>query len=244
MLETKQRNSITKSVELLFQTVLKAMDIILLFTPLGVFALVSVAFANSGLNLFYTLGGYFCTVLIVLLLHFFITYGCMLYYARKKNIFWLIRNFSEAMLFAFSTASSNASIPVVMQTANKKLKIDPKVTAMIVPLGSTINMDATAIMQGVATCMIANMYGIELGVYEYLVVILTATLSSIGTAGIPSAGLVTLILVLNSVGLPSEPVGMLLGIDRLLDMCRTVVNITGDVCVAMVCEPKKKTNKL
>lgn len=239
MLKADYKAHITKSVEILFHTVLKAMDLILLLTPIGVFSLVSVSFANGGFSLFYILGGYFFTVILVLILHFLFIYGYMVYYARGHNILWLISNFKEAMLFAFSTASSNASIPIVMQTAKEKLEIDPKVAAMVIPLGSTINMDATAIMQGVATCMIANMYGIELGLYEYLLVIATATLSSIGTAGIPSAGLVTLIMVLNSVGLPTEPVGMLLGIDRLLDMCRTMVNVTGDVCVAMVCDRKK-----
>lgn len=138
------------------------------------------------------------------------------------------------MLFAFSTSSSNASIPVVLNTVENKLGVRNAIAAFVIPLGATINMDGTAIMQGVATVFIAHTYHISLGLGSYLMVILTATLASIGTAGVPSVGLITLTMVLQQVGLPVEGIALIIGVDRLLDMVRTAVNITGDSAVACI----------
>ena len=139
-----------------------------------------------------------------------------------------------AMLFSFSTSSSSASIPIVMETVERKLGVKNSISSFVIPLGATINMDGTAIMQGITTVFIANTYGIHIGFSGYLTVIVTATLASIGTAGIPSVGLITLTMVLQQVGLPVEGIALIIGVDRLLDMMRTAVNVTGDSIIACI----------
>ena len=138
------------------------------------------------------------------------------------------------MVFAFSTASSNATLPITLRTVEHDLGVDNKVASFSVPLGATINMDGTAIMQGVATVFIAQAFNVDIGLTGYLMVILTATLASIGTAGVPGVGLVTLAMVLQSVGLPLEGIALIIGVDRLLDMVRTAVNVTGDAVVSVI----------
>ena len=136
------------------------------------------------------------------------------------------------MIFAFSTSSSVVSIPVTLETATKRLGIKNQVASFVIPLGATINMDGTAIMQGVATVCIANLYHVDLSIFQYLTVIIMATLASIGTAGVPGVGLITLMMVLQQVGLPTEGIAMIIGVDRLLDMARTAVNVSGDTMIA------------
>ena len=146
----------------------------------------------------------------------------------------LLRKMRDAAIFAFSTSSSSATLPVTMETARNKLGIGNSVSSFTLPLGATINMDGTAIMQGVATVFIAQVYGVDLSMSDYLMVILTATLASIGTAGVPGVGLVMLAMVLQQVNLPVEGIALIIGVDRLLDMTRTAVNITGDCMVSCV----------
>ena len=165
-----------------------------------------------------------------MIVHLVFTYGFLLVLI-KENPIKLLSSIKKVLVFAFASSSSNATLPVTMETCKNELKIKPSIVSFVIPLGTTINMDGTAIMQGVATVFIAQMYGIDLGFIEYLLVIVTATLASIGTAGIPSVGLITLGLVLNQVGLPMEGVALILGIDRLLDMSRTAINVTGDIIV-------------
>ena len=141
-------------------------------------------------------------------------------------------NIRPAMLFAFSTASSSATLPVTMEVARDRLGVDRSVGSFVLPLGATINMDGTAIMQGVATAFIAQVYGIDIGLQGYLMVVLTATLASVGTAGVPGVGIIMLSMVLGQAGLPLEGIALIIGVDRLLDMLRTAVNITGDSMVA------------
>ena len=149
----------------------------------------------------------------------------------RLNPLIFMRKMRAAQMFAFSTASSAATMPVTMGIVEKKLGVRNSVASFTIPLGTTINMDGTAIMQGVATVFIASAYGIELGMAEFVTVIATATLASIGTAAVPSAGMITLAMVLGQVGLPAEAIGLILGVDRILDMVRTAVNITGDAVV-------------
>lgn len=137
-------------------------------------------------------------------------------------------------LFAFSTSSSSATMPITLETATKKLGASNSVASFTVPLGATINMDGTAIMQGCATVFIAQVFGVDLSISDYLMVILTATLASVGTAGVPGVGLIMLAMVLNQVGLPVEGIAIIIGVDRLLDMTRTAVNVTGDCMVTCV----------
>jgi Na+/H+-dicarboxylate symporter len=209
-------------------------------TPYGVFCLVTKVFASNGFPLFIELGGYFATVTFTLLLHLFFTYGVFIHLLTRINPIIFFKKMFSAQLFAFSTSSSNASIPVVLDTVEKKLGVRESIASFVIPLGATVNMDGTAIMQGVATIFIANAYHIHLTLAALLKVVLTATLASIGTAGVPSMGLITLMMVLMQVGLPAEGIALIIGIDRLLDMLRTAVNITGDAMVALVIGVREK----
>ena len=198
--------------------------------PIGVFALIAATFAEQGLEIFGPIAGYFFSVVGALLLHLLLTYSAILIFSRLNPIQFLLK-LRAVMAFAFSTASSGATIPLTLNTVEKRLGAHNSIASFTVPLGATINMDGTAIMQGCATVFIANVYGVDLGIGDFVSVILTATLASIGTAAVPGAGLVMLAMVLNQVGLPVEGIGLILGIDRLLDMLRTAVNVTGDSAV-------------
>ena len=203
--------------------------------PIGVFCLISRTFATIGFSAFVPLAKYMIGVLLALLIQCFVVYLGMLKIFTGLSPIKFIKNFFPVMAFAFSTATSNATIPMSIDTLAKKMGVSKKISSFTIPLGATINMDGTAIMQGVAVVFAAQAFGIELGLAEYITVIGTATLASIGTAGVPSVGLVTLTMVFNSVGLPVEAIGLIMGIDRILDMSRTAVNITGDaVCTTIV----------
>jgi len=198
--------------------------------PIGVFALLTTTFAEQGLEVLMPLAGYFIAVVLALVLHLFIVYTSIVRLAGLSAILFL-RKMRAVMTFAFSTSSSSATIPVTLNTLERRLGVENSIASFTVPLGATINMDGTAIMQGVATVFIANVYGIDLVLSDYLVVILTATLASIGTAAVPSAGLIMLAMVLGNVGLPVEGIALIIGVDRLLDMLRTAVNVCGDSAV-------------
>ena len=203
--------------------------------PIGVFCLISKTFAGIGFSAFIPLGKYMIGVLIALAIQCFVVYMGLLKLFTGLNPLKFIRNFFPVMAFAFSTATSNATIPLSIDTLAKKMGVSKRISSFTVPLGATINMDGTAIMQGVAVVFAAQAFGIQLDMMDYITVIGTATLASIGTAGVPSVGLVTLTMVFNSVGLPVEAIGLIMGIDRILDMTRTAVNITGDaVCTTIV----------
>lgn len=203
--------------------------------PIGVFSLIARTFANIGFSAFIPLAKYMIAVLIALAIQCFGEYQILLKVFTGLNPIRFIKKFFPVMAFAFSTATSNATIPLSIDTLNKKMGVSKKISSFTIPLGATINMDGTSIMQGVAVMFAAQAFGIHLTPMDYVTVIGTATLASIGTAGIPSVGLVTLTMVFNSVGLPVEAIGIIMGIDRILDMARTAVNITGDaVCTTIV----------
>jgi Na+/H+-dicarboxylate symporter len=208
--------------------------------PLGVFCLVAHVFAKFGFYLFSQLASYFMTVVFVLLIHLVLMHSTMLSLLARLNPWHFYRKMFPAMLFAFSTSSSNASIPVVLETVRDKLGVPNFIASFSIPLGATINMDGTAIMQGVATVFIANLYHVQIDLAGYLTIVVMATFASVGTAGVPSAGLITLSMVLQQVGVPLQGIGIIIGIDRLLDMLRTAVNITGDAAVACVVAKNKK----
>lgn len=203
--------------------------------PIGVFSLIARTFATIGFSAFVPLAKYMIAVLIALAIQCFGIYQILLKLFTGLNPVKFIRKFFPVMAFAFSTATSNATIPLSIDTLHKKMGVSKKISSFTIPLGATINMDGTSIMQGVAVMFAAQAFGIQLTPMDYITVIGTATLASIGTAGIPSVGLVTLTMVFNSVGLPVEAIGIIMGIDRILDMARTAVNITGDaVCTTIV----------
>lgn len=204
------------------------------FAAFGAFGLVATAFTQAGFGAIQQLGMYFICVLLALFIHFAVVYGSVVQFLAKKSFVWFIKGFAPAMSVAFSTSSSSAVLPVSLETAQRKLGIRKSISSFVQPLGATVNMDGTAIMQGVATVFIAQLSGIDLTVGQMVTVVIIATIASIGTAGVPGVGLVMLAMVLTAVGLDPAAIGIILGIDRLLDMTRTVVNITGDATIALV----------
>ena len=212
----------------------KMVLIIISFTPIAVFALLAKTFSMEGLDVFIPLMKYFSIVVLVLLLHFTFTYSLLLKVFSNLDIGTFYAKLKSLIIFTFSTSSSNASIPFTLDIVTNKYGVNKSLASFTVPLGATINMDGTAIMQGCATYFLAAYYGIELELVDFIVIILTATVASIGTAGIPSAGIIMLSLILTELGIPLEGITLLLGVDRLLDMMRTSVNVSSDTCISCV----------
>ena len=212
--------------------------------PIGVFCLIARTFATVGFSAFAPMLKYMGNVTLALAIQCLIVYQILLFVFTRLNPLKFIKKFLPVMGFAFSTATSNATIPMSIDTLSKKMGVSKQISSFTIPLGATINMDGTSIMQGVAVVFIAQAYGIPLTMGNLATVVVTATLASIGTAGVPSVGLVTLAMVLNSVGLPTEGIALIMGIDRILDMIRTAVNITGDaVCTTIVCHQEGSLNR-
>ncbi len=214
--------------------IMKLVALLMNIAPYGVFCLMAKLFSTMGLSAIYSLIGYFLVLSGALMIHALVTYPLLLKALTGLSPKIFLSKMKDAVMFAFSTASSNATLPVTMETATKRLGASNRVASFTVPLGATINMDGTAIMQGVATMFIAQAFNIDLTMSDYLMVITTATLASIGTAGVPGVGLIMLAMVLNQVGLPVEGIAIIMGVDRLLDMIRTAVNITGDSAVTCI----------
>lgn len=214
---------------------MKMVSFVMLFAPYGVFGLIAKTFTGLGFDAMWPLAKYMFCVLFALLLHAGLTYTGLLVGLAKLNPVTFFKKFLPTMGIAFSTSSSNATVPASLEAVEKKLGVSKSIASFTIPLGATINMDGTAIMQGAATIFISQLYGINLSLGAILTVILTATLASVGTAGVPGVGLIMLAMVLEAVGLPIEGIALIIGIDRILDMCRTVVNITGDaVCTIII----------
>ena len=207
---------------------------IMRLAPIGVFALIAVIFFKQGWDVIVHLLVYFSAVMTTLLLQGGLVYAFILYFIANIQPMFFYRQMLSPMLFAFSISSSSASIPVVLEAVQKRLHVPQSVAQFVIPMGATINMDGTAIMQGVATVFIAHMYHISLGWGDYLTVVAMATLASIGTAGVPGVGLLMLAMVLRQIHVPVEGIALILGVDRLLDMARTAINIAGDATVACV----------
>lgn len=217
---------------------------IMKIAPIGVFCLIARTFATVGFSAFAPMLKYMGNVTLALAIQCLVVYQILLFVFTRLNPFKFIKKFLPIMGFAFSTATSNATIPMSIDTLSKKMGVSKQISSFTIPLGATINMDGTSIMQGVAVVFIAQAYGIPLTMGNLATVVVTATLASIGTAGVPSVGLVTLAMVLNSVGLPTEGIALIMGIDRILDMIRTAVNITGDaVCTTIVCHQEGSLNR-
>lgn len=220
--------------------VMKMVEVLMALAPYGVFALLAKLFSNMGISAIADLAVYFFTVLAVLLLHALGVYSLLLKVfsgLSPKILFYKMR---PVWAFAFSTASSGATLPITLRTVERRMGVHNSVAGFTVPLGATINMDGTAIMQGVATVFIAQVYGVDLSVGALVTVVLTATLASIGTAAVPGVGLITLALVLEQAGLPVEGIALIIGVDRLLDMVRTAVNVTGDATASLIVAKSEK----
>ena len=219
--------------------IMKIVHLLMYFAPFGVFALIASKLgAAGGGDLFLAelakVGKYAATVISALLIHGIVVLPIILYLTTYRSPFIYFKNVTEALTTAFSTASSSATLPVTIECAEKNNRVSRKSALFVLPLGATVNMDGTALYESVAALFIAQMMGIHLGFGEQLIVFLTATLAAVGAAGIPEAGLVTMVMVLQSVGLPLEGIGMLLSIDWFLDRCRTTVNVWGDSIGASV----------
>jgi len=226
---------ITELFEQANTLILKLVEMIMLVAPFGVFALIAKTMATLGWDMMPKLIMYMLCVVGALLIHAVVTYQGFLFAFTRLNPIQFFKNFYPAMTVAFSTASSSATLPITVETSEKRLGVSPKIASFCLPLGATVNMDGTAIMQGVATVFIAQLYGMDLGLMDFVTVIVTATLASIGTAGVPGVGLLMLSMVLVQIGLPVEGIAIIIGIDRILDMLRTAINITGDaVCTLIV----------
>ena len=214
--------------------IMKMVSILMMLAPYGVFCLLAKLFSELGISAILDLASYFLTVVFVLFLHAFGMYSLLLKFLSGLNPRMLFAKMRHVWAFAFSTASSGATLPITLRAVERRLGVHTSIASFTVPLGATINMDGTAIMQGVATVFIAQVYNIPLGPGELITVVLTATLASIGTAAVPGVGLITLAMVLQQVGLPVEGIALIIGVDRLLDMLRTAVNVTGDATVSVI----------
>ena len=235
LVQEDRRRVVLTFAEGVNDTVMILIDWIMRLAPYAVFALIATTVAQFGLDLLRSLLIYAVTVVVGLALHVFGTYGLILKFIVRLNPITFFRRIAQAPLVAFSTSSSNATLPVTMETAEEKLGVSNEVSSFVLPLGATINMDGTALYQAVAVMFIAQIYGIPLDFAAQLTIVLTATLASIGTAGVPSAGIIILVLVLQSVGLGTHAaagIALILGVDRILDMLRTSANVTGDLTAA------------
>ncbi len=219
---------------------------IMKLAPYAVFALIAAVVAKFGLDLLRSLLLYSLVVLVGLVAHMLVTIALIVRFAARVNPVVFFKRIVDAQVFGFSTSSSNATLPVTMETAETKLGVSKSVSSFVLPLGATINMDGTALYQAVAVMFIAQIYGIPLDIGSQLMVVLTATLASIGTAGVPSAGIIMLIVVLQSIGLGAQVesgIALILGVDRILDMSRTVVNVTGDLsCATFIARTENELN--
>ncbi|MGI9508639.1 MAG: dicarboxylate/amino acid:cation symporter [Geminicoccaceae bacterium] len=230
----EKAKGVAAGAEVFNEIMMKMVNIVMAVAPYAVFALIARAIADLGLDLLASLAGYVAVLVSALMIHLFVTLMIVLKVFSGLNPMMFLRKIRNVQVFAFSTASSNATIPVTLRTVEKRMGADNSVASFTVPFGATINMDGTAIMQGVATVFIANVYNVELGIVGYLTVILMSVLASIGTAGVPGVGLIMLSMVFAQVGLPIEGIGLILGVDRLMDMIRTAVNVSGDAVVSSI----------
>ncbi len=234
LLPKKKSKSVKKFIDSLNYVILKLIDIIMSLAPYGVFSLLaSLVIEAPSLSLFKALGMYSITLLLGLVIMIFF-YSLIIKLYANQNLKSFFKGISPAQLLAFSTSSSAATLPVTLECVNKKLKVDKEISSFVLPIGATVNMDGTSIYQAVAAVFIAQAFGIDLSLTSQLGIILTATLASIGTAAVPSAGIVMLVIVLSQAGIPEAGLALVFAIDRPLDMCRTVVNVTGDASISLI----------
>ena len=222
------------------EVLLTLVQVIMRFAPYGVFALLATTFANFGLSALIPLVKYVVIVLLGLALQFLVVYVGMLVFIGHVNPIPFLKKFMPIFNICVSTASSSAALPLSLEHSEKSFGVSKEISAFTLPLGATINMDGTAIMQGVSVMFIAQIYGISLGLNDYLMIILSAVLASIGTAGVPGVGMIMLTMVLSSVNLPLEGIALIMGVDRLIDMFRTAINVAGDnICTILIAKGEK-----
>ena len=235
LIQRERRDTVLLFFEGVNDVAMILVDWVMKLAPYAVFALLAAVIADSGLDLLASLALYMITVVLGLAIHAFGTYSLAIRFLAGFNPIEFFRRIRKVPIIAFSTSSSNATLPVTIESAEEDLGVSNEVASFVLPLGATINMDGTALYQGVAVMFIAQVLGIDLSLTTQLMVVLTATLASIGAAGVPSAGIIILTVVLAQAGVPETGIALILGVDRILDMCRTAVNVTGDLtCAAFV----------
>ncbi|MEY8752490.1 dicarboxylate/amino acid:cation symporter [Alkalicoccobacillus gibsonii] len=233
---------VTKLFEQGNEIMMYLVGVIMKVAPYGAGALIASALGDAGIGAMRSLGMYMLCVIGALIIHSIVTYGGAVALLGKMNPVKFYKGFFPAIAMGFSLSSSNGTLPLSMKSAQENLGVSKQVSSFVQPLGATINMDGTAIMQAIATVFIAQVYGATLGMGDLLTIVLTATLASIGTAGVPGVGMIMLAMVLSSVGLPAEGIALVIGVDRILDMMRTSVNITGDAACAVIVDHGERKN--
>ena len=239
-LKDNKAEPVIKFFDSLSSAMIKMVELIMLIAPIGVFALIAATVSQFGFDILQTLIWYSVTVVLGLAIHTLISYPMLLKSFTKMNIKYFFKGIRPAQIVGFTTSSSAATLPVNMECCQENLGVPKSITSFVLPLGATINMDGTALYQGVAAVFIAQVFGIELNFIQQLTIVLTATLASIGTAPVPGVGIIMLVIILRAVGIPEEGVALILGVDRILDMCRTVTNITGDAAAAVIIANSEK----
>lgn len=217
-----------------FEVMMKITMFVIRFTPLGIFGIVAVIVAEHNITVFVSMGKYMLTVILALSIHAIFTLPMITRFIGRANPVRHVKNMSVPLLTAFSTSSSSATLPLTLEAVEKKSGVSNKTTGFVLPLGATVNMDGTALYECVAVIFIAQAYGMDMSIMQQIIIVITALLASIGAAGIPMAGLVIITIILSAVGLPLEGVGLILAVDRVLDMFRTTVNVWSDSCGAVV----------
>lgn len=233
LLKENLSQPVVSLLDAISEVFIRLVKIVLYLAPIGVFALIASAISEFGISIISTLFWYMATVILGLILHFFAVYSLLLITLAKTSPFAFLKGMKEAFIVAFSTSSSAATLPVTFECVEENLGVPKSISSFVLPLGATVNMDGTSLYQGVATLFIAQVYGIDLSLIQQLTVLLTALMASIGTAPVPGVGLIMLIMVLQSVGVPTEGIALILGVDRILDMMRTILNISGDAVVSL-----------
>lgn len=228
------KTQLTDFFQGVFEVMMKLTHFVILFTPLGVFAIIAQRVSETGISVFIPLASYMLTVIASLAIHAFITLPLLLFFIGRISPIAMFRAMSAALLTAFSTSSSSATLPLTIDSVENNAGASNRVSSFVLPLGATINMDGTALYECVAAIFIAQVYGIELSFAQQFVVVFTALLASIGAAGIPMAGLVMMAIILNAVGLPLEGLGLILAVDPILDMLRTATNVWSDSCGTVI----------
>lgn len=230
----EKQETLTEAFSSFYEVMLLITDFVMRFAPLGVFALVAKVIATTGLDAFKQLAWFFVTVMLALALHLFVSLPLLMRFVGRVNPLRHYRAMAPALLTAFSTASSSATLPVTLDCVQRRAGVSTRTSSFVLPLGATVNMDGTALYECVAAMFIAQVYGIHLGFAAQFTIVLLALMTSIGVAGIPSASLVAIVIIMNAVGLPPEGIGLILAVDRILDMCRTAVNVFSDSCGAVI----------
>lgn len=241
---SERTQALLNVIQGLYDVVMKIIDFAMKLAPYGVAALMFSATSQLGFTILGTLAQYVLVVLAALAIHQFVTYGLLVYYAAKRNPVEFFRSIREVMLTAFSTSSSNVTLPTAIRVTKEKLGLDPDITNFVLTVGSTANQNGTALYEGVTVLFLAQFYGIDLAMGQQVIVVLLSLIAGIGTAGVPGGSLPLVVLVLQTIGVPAEGVGIILGVDRLLDMSRTVVNVTGDITLATWVDASERRREL